>query len=83
MVTMTCMTKKQKFDVPDDEVEVVVLHNGRYAFRATCPWEGKNGRQLTAFKFCSKQAYVDFCERAKGQDVQDESESEHTDEEIS
>ena len=55
MVTMTCMTKKQKFEVEDPEIKV--LKNGRYAYRAECPWQGKNGKQLYAFKFASKAAY--------------------------
>ena len=54
-VVMTCMTTKQKFDV--ENPEVVVLKIGRYAFRAECPWEGKNGKKLTAFKFCSAADY--------------------------
>jgi len=49
------MTTKKKFDVVDPEV--TVLRNGRYAFKAQCPWEGKNGKILTAFKFCSAEAY--------------------------
>lgn len=60
-VTMTCMTTKKKFDV--EQPEVVVLRNGRYAFRAECPWEGKNGKKLVAFKFCSSQNYRDYCEQ--------------------
>lgn len=58
-VTMTCMTTKQKFDVEDPEV--VVLANGRFAYRAECPWLGKGEKTLTAFKFCSRadhEAYV-------------------------
>lgn len=54
-VTMTCMTTKQKFDVEDPPV--VVLANGRYAFKAKCPWEGKNGKELFAFKFCGSADY--------------------------
>ena len=57
-VTMTCMTTKNKFEV--DNPEVVVLSNGRYAFKAPCPWPGKSGKPLTAFKFCSKQAYEEY-----------------------
>ena len=72
-VTMTCMTTKKKFDV--EAPEVVVLRNGRYAFRAECPWEGKNGKKLVAFKFCSAEAYRSQCERNKV------SESEHQEEE--
>ena len=52
---MTCMTTKQKFEV--EEPEVVVLANGRYAYRCKCPWQGKNGKVLYAFKFCSHEAY--------------------------
>jgi len=57
-VTMTCMTTKKKFDV--DDPEVVVLKNNRYAYRVKCPWQGKNDRDLYAFKFCSAQAYEDY-----------------------
>ena len=58
MVTMTCMTTKQKFDV--ENPTVIVLRNGRYAFKVECPWEGKNGKQLFAFKFCSASDYEAF-----------------------
>lgn len=51
-VTMTCMTTKQKFEVEDPEV--VVLKNGRFAYKAECPWLGKGARTLTAYKFCSR-----------------------------
>jgi len=57
---MTCMTTKQKFDLPASEVPVVVLANGRYAYRVKCPWEGKNGKELYAFKFCSAAAYQNW-----------------------
>ena len=62
-VTMTCMTTKKKFEVEDPEV--VVLRNGRYAYRCACPWEGKNGKKLHAFKFCSRSAYERFESRAQ------------------
>ena len=52
------MTTKQKFEV--ENPEVVVLANGRYAYRCPCPWEGKNGKSLTAFKFCSANAYDQY-----------------------
>ena len=68
-VTMTCMTTKKQFDV--DNPPVVVLANGRYAYRVPCPWEGKNGKELYAFKFCSSEAYrryKDTCEN----DVEEE-----------
>lgn len=52
---MMCMTTKKKFDVEDPEV--VVLNNGRFAYRAICPWPGKNDRELVAYKFCSQAAY--------------------------
>lgn len=74
-VQFTCMTTKKKFDV--DDPEVVVLRNGRFAFRAECPWEGKHGKKLNAFKFCSKADY----ERSIGTDAESEhievAESEH------
>ena len=59
-VQMTCMTTKRKFDVPTAEAPVVELRNGRYAYRVTCPWEGKNGRLLTAYKFASKAAFENY-----------------------
>ena len=60
-VTMTCMTTKQKFEV--EQPDVVGLANGRYAYKAKCPWEGKNGKELFAFKFCSAKAYEEYTER--------------------
>lgn len=55
VVTMTCMTTKKKFECVDPPC--IMLANGRYAYRVKCPWEGKNGKQLFAFKFCSAAAY--------------------------
>tara|TARA_R100000951_G_scaffold111779_2_gene111196 strand:+ start:916 stop:1143 length:228 start_codon:yes stop_codon:yes gene_type:complete len=63
MVQMTCMTTKQKFEV--EHPTVVVLANGRYAFKCVCPWQGKNGKDLHAFKFCSSSDYEAFVERNK------------------
>ena len=60
-ITMTCMTKKEKFTVNDPEV--VVLNNGRYAYRAQCPWKGKNDKDLFAYKFCGAQQYNEYRER--------------------
>ncbi len=60
---MTCMTTKQKFDVVDPPV--VVLANGRYAYRCKCPWEGKNGKELYAFKFCSAAAYQAYTSQSE------------------
>ena len=57
-VTMTCMTTKQKFESVNPTV--VVLANGRYAYRVKCPWEGKGGKELYAFKFCSAAAYEQY-----------------------
>jgi len=54
-VTMSCYTYKKSFEVTDPPV--VRLKNGRYAYRVECPWEGKNGKTLYAFKFCSAAAY--------------------------
>ena len=58
MVQMTCMTTKQKFEVEDPPV--VVLSNGRYAYKVVCPWKGKNDRVLHAYKFCSTEAYQQY-----------------------
>ena len=74
-VTMTCMTTKKQFEV--DDPDVVVLKNGRYAYRAPCPWEGKNGKQLSAFKFCSSQAHADFVAKGEHGACPEEQESEH------
>jgi hypothetical protein len=65
-VTMTCMTTKQKFEV--DNPPVVVLANGRYAYRVKCPWEGKNGKELHAYKFCSAAAHAQYVESQKGEE---------------
>ena len=54
-VEMTCMTTKMKFEV--DDPPVIVLANGRFAYKVKCPWEGKNGKELYAFKFCSAAAF--------------------------
>jgi len=66
-VEMTCMTTKMKFETSFDEgLQVVVLKNGRYAYRAKCPWQGKSGKDLHAFKFCGKnqlEMYNAFLER--------------------
>ena len=56
--------------------EVTVLKNGRYAFRAECPWEGKNGKKLVAFKFCSSKDWEEQCARNRPESP---SESEHMD----
>lgn len=68
-VKMLCLTTKQSFEV--DNPPVVVLANGRFAYRAPCPWVGKNGKQLYAFKFCG---YVDFEEYKSS--IQDKDEDE-------
>lgn len=57
-VTMTCLTTKQKFDV--ENPPVIMLANGRYAYKVECPWKGKNDKVLTAFKFCGKKQYEDY-----------------------
>lgn len=67
-VTMTCMTTKKKFDVEDPTV--IVLNNGRYAYRVRCPWDGKDGKELYAWKFCSKAAWKEYEAR--------EAESDHS-----
>ena len=67
---MTCMTTKEKFDV--ENPEVVVLANGRYAYKAVCPWKGKNDKELTAFKFCSKDAYEKYVASKEGAKTEEE-----------
>ena len=71
---MTCMTTKKKFDC--ENPPVVVLSNGRYAYRAECPWRGKNDKELYAYKFCSTAAYAAFLESIK------DKQSEENDEQI-
>ena len=78
-VTMTCMTTKQKFDCEDPPV--VVLANGRYAYKVECPWEGKGGKKLHAFKFCSTEAHKEFCARKEEQKEASEEEKEASEEE--
>lgn len=70
-VTMTCMTTKQKFDV--ENPDVIVLKNGRYAYRTPCPWKGKNDRDLSAFKFCSRAAHEDYLKRTGQVDTEQDS----------
>jgi len=72
-VTMTCMTTKKKFDV--DGPEVVVLANGRFAYRAKCPWTGKNDKELFAYKFCSAAAHTEYvAQTGNGEQEADEGE---------
>ena len=73
---MTCMTTKQKFDVTDPSV--VRLANNRYAYRVKCPWEGKNGKELYAWKFCSLDAYNRY-NKASEPTEQEEAPEEPTD----
>tara|TARA_B110000114_G_scaffold99414_1_gene104653 strand:- start:729 stop:977 length:249 start_codon:yes stop_codon:yes gene_type:complete len=68
------MTTKKKFDV--EEPEVVVLTNGRYAYRVDCPWEGKQGKKLTAFKFCSAENYREYMESKEAAESAELSEGE-------
>lgn len=60
-VFMTCMTTKQKFEAA--EPNVVVLRNGRYAYKVECPWKGKQDKTLHAFKFCGSKDYEHFMEQ--------------------
>ena len=63
---MTCMTTKQKFEV--ESPNVVVLKNGRFAFKERCPWDGKDGKVLYAWKFCSRKCYEDSLKSADEKD---------------
>ena len=76
---MTCMTTKQKFEVEDPTV--IMLSNGRYAYRVKCPWEGKAGKELYAFKFCSAEAYRKYQERTGETEQREEEEEEEEQEE--
>ena len=52
---MSCLTTKKKFDAVNPDV--VVLSNGRHAYRVQCPWKGKNDRVLYAYKFTNAEAH--------------------------
>ena len=72
---MTCMTTKKKFEV--ENPPVVLLANGRFAYKVECPWKGKNERTLYAFKFCSADAYHRYLEmKPAAVDADDDMESE-------
>lgn len=71
-VVMTCMTTKKKFDSMNPPV--VVLGNGRYAYRAPCPWRGKNDKELFAYKFCSAAAYQSYTSSTDDKQVPSEDE---------
>eukprot|EP00965_Chrysotila_dentata_P078724 2595042-Pleurochrysis_carterae.AAC.5 len=72
IVTMTCMSMKKNFDVVDPPV--TVLANGRYAYRAKCPWQRKDGADLYAFKFCSTDAHKDYLKRMESVATRDSGE---------
>jgi hypothetical protein len=73
------MTTKKKFDV--DDPPVVLLSNNRYAYRVECPWTGRHGKKLFAFKFCSQKEYERFTESEQPQ-TEVESEQPQTDTEV-
>ena len=68
------MTTKRSFEV--DDPPVIQLKNGRYAYRVECPWEGKNGKRLVAFKFCSLAAYNAWTAKSEHIDESEHSEVE-------
>jgi hypothetical protein len=74
MVLMMCLTTKKTFEV--ENPEVIVLKNGRYAFRAQCPWKHDSGKLLYAFKFASKQAYEEFIAKNSGESEPESGDSE-------
>jgi hypothetical protein len=79
MVVMMCMTHKKEFDAEfDTGLEAVVLANGRYAYRAPCPWTGKGGKHLTAFKFCSRAAYESYQKYLDDKSEENSSDREET-----
>ena len=71
---MMCLTTKKTFEVEDPEV--IVLKNGRYAFRAQCPWKHDSGKLLYAFKFASKKAYEEFIAKNSGESEPESGDSE-------
>lgn len=73
-VIMTCMTTKNKFDVLNPTV--VVLANGRFAYKEKCPWVGKNEKELYAFKFCSAAAYQRYVARTNSEEANPEEPNE-------
>jgi hypothetical protein len=73
-VTFTCMTKKEKFDVVDPEV--VVLKNGRFAYKSRCPWEGKDNQTLHAFKFCGRADHEAYIARTADPAIEEEDPAE-------
>jgi hypothetical protein len=80
MVLMKCMTLKKTFECEDPEV--VLLKNNRYAYKAMCPWKGKHGNDLFAFKFASSQAYRDYMQKScKDEHSDDSGNSEHSESE--
>ena len=75
-MVMSCLTTKKKFDAVNPEV--VVLSNGRHAYRAQCPWKGKNDRTLYAYKFTNAAAHGRCLERKrKFPGNEEEEEDEH------
>ena len=74
MVLMMCLTTKKTFEV--ENPEVIVLKNGRYAFRAQCPWKHDSGKLLYAFKFASKKAYEEFIAKNSGESEPESGDSE-------
>ena len=78
-VTMTCMTTKEKFEAVDPAV--IVLANGRYAYREKCPWSGKSGQPLYAFKFCSRAAFDRYTAMQESAREEEEVASSDADEE--
>lgn len=77
-VEFLCLTKKQKFTV--DDPKAVQLTNGRWAYRERCPWDGKNGKELYAFKFCSQADWLRSSQEVaeKFQETSDEQQGERS-----
>jgi hypothetical protein len=68
------MTTKQKYEV--ENPEVVVLRNGKFAYRTECPWKGKGDKSLYSFKFCGQADYEAYLERKGATPVEEESSEE-------
>ena len=64
------MTRKQKFTVENPRV-VVCKDGKKFQYRVPCPWEGKNGKQLIACKFCKKSDYDRYMASLSSDDEED------------
>lgn len=74
------MTTKKFFEAKEPNVEV--LKNGRYAYKVMCPWKGKNGKDLYAFKWCGTADYEYYQKQQEGAKKTEEKGEESEEEEM-